>query len=506
MAIMSGVADRRILAGLAGDEHLGETLRLGAAPAEPSEALDRVLFYVGFGAELDWARHGADGTYDEHTQTAVAALAAREGIAEDGERMSSPLLTALLARYDVAVGRDLTALSALRAAGGIESVLRRRSPETGGIRVLQRLLYVAGYGAEMKWEKFGDDGGYGAGTARAVAALGAVEGLAGDGAEVGDELADRLIDAVTRRRERPEPLVTDPLRVTESSIFVEAPEGTRKIAAQVRFKGRRGWEARGDLPLADVVEGRPEVFAALPASIRHVVAAVVQNEGAFDAVNAYDNAFLSFGIFQWTAGVGDDKGELGAFLASLVAANAPVARKYFGAFGLETSGLVGGKSSPATAHLVLHGVTLNTAERKAPLRDAEWVYRFWKAGHDSAVQQAQVQYALARAAIFYRNPSKRVRGRLVADWVSSEVGVALLLDQHVNRPGHVPATLAQAVDDLADELGEPDGWDDDAEGRLLDRYLILRARTSMTDAVGRGARIRALAGEALSSRRSSFVV
>ena len=506
MALMSGVADRRILAGLAGDNRLGETLRLGAAPAEPSEALDRLLFYVGFGGELDWARHGADGTYDEHTQAAVVALAAREGIASDGERMSAPLLEALLARYDVAVERDLAALTALRTAGAIEAVLHRRSPETGSVRVLQRLLYVAGYGAEMKWEKFGDDGDYGGGTARAVTALGGVEGVPGDGAEVGADLADRLIDAVTRRRERPEPLSVDPLRVTDSSLFVEAAGASKKIAAQVRFKGRRGWEARGELPLAEVLDDRPDVFAGLPASILHVVAAVVQNEGAFDAVNAYDNAFLSFGIFQWTAGVGDERGELGAFLASLVAANAPVARKYFGAFGLEASSVVGGRSSPATAHLVLHGVPLNSAERKAPLRAAEWVYRFWKAGHDPVVQQAEVQYALARTEIFYRNPSKRIRGRLVADYVSSEVGVALLLDQHVNRPGHVPATLGQAVDDLADELGEPDGWDDDAESRLLDRYLALRARTSMTDAAARGARIRALAGGALSAQRASFVV
>ena len=75
----------------------------------------------------------------------------------------------------------------------LESILHVRSPETAGVRLLQRLLYVAGYGAEMKWEKFGDDGSYGVGTTRAVAALGVVEGVPSDGTTVGRDLADRLI-------------------------------------------------------------------------------------------------------------------------------------------------------------------------------------------------------------------------------------------------------------------------------------------------------------------------
>ena len=39
----------------------------------------------------------------------------------------------------------------------------------------------------------------------------------------------------------------------------------------------------------------------------------------------------------------------------------------------------------------------------------------------------------------------RARRKAVSDFITSELGVALLLDQHVNRPGHVPQTLVTAI-------------------------------------------------------------
>ena len=138
------------------------------------------------------------------------------------------------------------------------------------------------------------------------------------------------------------------------------------------------------------------------------------------------------------------------------------------------------------------------------MRGEEWVYRFWKSGHDPLVQQTEVDYALARLGIFYRNPGKKIRGRLVSDYISSEVGVALLFDQHINRPGHVPVTLAAAIEDLANELGDPDGWNDDDERRLLDTYLELRRETNMTNSEKRAQQILDLAGTVISPNRHSF--
>jgi hypothetical protein len=53
-----------------------------------------------------------------------------------------------------------------------------------------------------------------------------------------------------------------------------------------------------------------------------------------------------------------------------------------------------------------------------------------------------VAHAGGRIARFADKP---VHGHPLRSWCSSELGMALLLDQHVNRPGHVLATLDTAL-------------------------------------------------------------
>ena len=504
MAHISGISDRRTLAHLLSADEVSTALRLNSTEAEPIEALERILFYLGFGEELQWAMLGADGHYEAHTVAAVAAFATREGLAGDGAETTPEQLRRILESYDSSLERDRARLRAIQQSREAELVLKRQSPDTEKVKVLQRMLYVVGYGDEMKWEKFGDDGDYGSNTTRAVTAFALDANMTSDGAAVSAALLSKLIEAVANQYERPVPLLPDKLNVTEASIFVENNSGRQKIASKVKYGHRMGWRAAGNMPFARFLEGHPEVFAHQPASILRVLHAVVQNEGSLDAVNAYDNAFLSFGILQWTAGVAGEKGELAGFLNYLKTKHPAVFQKYFGVFGLEPTGVTGGTHFPACGHMTLHGRRLDSPEKKAALRREEWVYRFWRSGHDPLVQQAEVEYALMRLGIFYRNPTKKVRGCLIADYVSSEMGVALLFDQHINRPGHVPVTLAEAIEDLADELGDPNGWDDEAERRLLDCYLELRHETNMTDSAKRAQQILDLAGAIISPRRGSF--
>ena len=49
----------------------------------------------------------------------------------------------------------------------------------------------------------------------------------------------------------------------------------------------------------------------------NLMIAVAENEGRLDAINTWDNAFLSFGMFQWTLGTGGNQGELPALLRRL---------------------------------------------------------------------------------------------------------------------------------------------------------------------------------------------
>ena len=58
------------------------------------------------------------------------------------------------------------------------------------------------------------------------------------------------------------------------------------------------------------------------------------------------------------------------------------------------------------------------------------------------MRACQFDLAASRIDLFFNEPTA---DRPVRDWLSSELGIALVLDEHVNRPGHVPGTLASAI-------------------------------------------------------------
>ncbi len=281
-----------------------------------------------------------------------------------------------------------------------------------------------------------------------------------------------------------------------------APDGT--VFAQ-RF--RKGVYSRGETTIAAFLAGEAGRFADMPPSALRVLSAVSENEGRFEAINTWDNAYLSFGIFQWTAGVRGSPGELAALLQRLQAEHPGAFDAHFGRHGLVPWVAPARPGSAPRGHLVLRGQTLASGEAKERLRALHWAHRFWAAGHDDRVRETQVRHALARIDLFYRAPNRRMRGRFVGDYVTSEYGVALLLDQHVNRPGHVPLVLANALESLAGALpiDAPEGWQDAEEDALLERYLALRADTSMTHSAARARRVwQRVEQQALSAARGSF--
>ena len=281
-----------------------------------------------------------------------------------------------------------------------------------------------------------------------------------------------------------------------------APDGT--VFAR---KFRKGVFNTGDTSIREFVSANRTALPSIAPSLQRVMEAVSANEGKLEAINTWDNAFLTFGVFQWTAGSDSSKGELPAMLARLQRRDPDTYERCFGRFGLEVVDLQEADNAVPRGRFALNGRVLRTAAQKETLRALQWPYRFWRAGQDLSVRQAQIEHAVDRITVFYRNPNKRIRGRFVADYVTSEYGVALLLDQHVNRPGHVPRTLAQAVDAIAEELGDddPTDWGFAQEKRLLDLYLEFRERTSMTDQALRARRTKdAVASGLASDERGSF--
>jgi hypothetical protein len=240
----------------------------------------------------------------------------------------------------------------------------------------------------------------------------------------------------------------------------------------------------------------------ISASSANVLQAVINNEGHMEAVNSYDAAFLSFGLQQWTNGAANDAGELAGLLQEIRALDQAVFQDCFGRYGLGVAeGLAG---SPPTGFLTLGGNVLNTADAKQTLRGATWAYRFWRAGHVDAVRRAQADLAAQRIGIAC---GKGVRGLTAGAWLTSEHGVALLLDEHVNRPGHVPGTLTAALDAMIADgaAADPTHWGDAQEAELIRRYIAQRNTTTMTNSAGRADQIaRCVQQGLISGSRGSY--
>lgn len=257
-----------------------------------------------------------------------------------------------------------------------------------------------------------------------------------------------------------------------------------------------GFYTIGRTSLTGWLAGNPPPAGLKPSAVR-VVRAISANEGLLEAINSYDNSYMSFGLFQWTCGPAGNAGELPALLATLKRSSPAAFQDCFGRYGLDvqTSG-----PTATTGYLVLNGVVLNTAARKLQLRGAQWAYRFWRAGHHHDMRACELSFAAGRMARFL---DAKAGGVPVRRWFTSEQGVALVLDEHVNRPGHVPGTLAAALKKIG--ATDPTNWKTADEARLIAAYVLARKATNMTDPLKRAERIAdAVHQNTLSDDRGSF--
>ena len=264
----------------------------------------------------------------------------------------------------------------------------------------------------------------------------------------------------------------------------------------------------GNTSIADFVRANQSAFPNLSASRLRVMSAVSANEGKLEAINTFDNAFLTFGAFQWTVGTGDAAGELPAMVNRLKQTDSTAFDQLLGQFGLDVASVNSSPGQTPTGFFSLNGAVVRTAaDKQKKLRTLEMAFRFFRAGQDNTMRRVEVEYAASRIDLFYRDPNHKIRNQFIADFVSSEFGVALILDEHVNRPGHVPGTLAGAVNQFIASTGkaDPATWNDKDEASLLNIYIQRRNSTTMTDSNNRANRIRqAVANGLASDKRGSF--
>ncbi len=280
-----------------------------------------------------------------------------------------------------------------------------------------------------------------------------------------------------------------------------APDGSRFAT-----KHGAGFVVIGTTSLDSFVSSVGEQFSAVPASLLRVMQSVSNNEGKLEAVNSYDSNFMSFGVFQWTAGGPGESGELAALLNRIRQKNPSTFQEFFGFHRLDV--VLTASDKVPYGFLILDGKRLQSEEDKAPLRSALWAYRFWRAGHDEVVRTCQVEHAASRIDAFYdaniTTEAPSVPGGRLHDYISSEYGIALILDEHVNRPGHVPATLTKAIDLFLNDTHRtnPLEWTTADERRVLELYLQFRAETNMTNS---GTRAMTIANSGRASiERGSF--
>jgi N-acetyl-anhydromuramyl-L-alanine amidase AmpD len=290
----------------------------------------------------------------------------------------------------------------------------------------------------------------------------------------------------------------------ESPGHAASVNGSRAIGPDGIAFGRvekSGFQSLGKTTLRKWLADPASQSAGLSPSELRAISAVSSNEGFFEAVNSYDDSFMSFGIMQWTAGNNGD-GELGTMLQRLKTMFPDTFASCFGKYGLDCD-------SPPTAMygpLLLDGRRLDSPASKAPLRSVAWAYRFWRAGHLADVRNAQIAHAAGRVQQFI---GKSFAGFRVDQWFSSELAMAMLLDQHVNRPGQVLRVVKTAIASLPADLPKDPGlWGLAEEAKLIDRYLVARATrplSTMTDSAKRALRIEGLADQGLlSKQRGSF--
>ncbi len=98
------VADVRSLGNVADQGAVEAHLVRGSNHRESVKALQRLLNHLGFGAQLNWERFGADGDYGKGTAAAVAAFGEQETMTTDGERVSRDLCDRLLGKFTPFLG------------------------------------------------------------------------------------------------------------------------------------------------------------------------------------------------------------------------------------------------------------------------------------------------------------------------------------------------------------------------------------------------------------------
>ena len=226
---------------------------------------------------------------------------------------------------------------------------------------------------------------------------------------------------------------------------------TPRIGAVITSGSTKGIGNTGGLSLAAALNASGPGVAVFPGTRweKRAVCAVVNNEAkVFEALNTWDDSFLSAGLFQWTLGNTSDPSELPGVCSTLPAADFA---RLFGKWGLSSADVTGAlNASILRGRFRLDGTQLSQ-DVKEEFRSFRWAYRFFAACEDGAFRLGQYRNALSRLNVVL-GIAINFGGTTIhaSELLQSEMLRAMALDHHVNRPAHVGPALQACCDALRD--------------------------------------------------------
>ncbi|MCC6557129.1 MAG: hypothetical protein IT372_29605 [Polyangiaceae bacterium] len=241
-----------------------------------------------------------------------------------------------------------------------------------------------------------------------------------------------------------------------------------------------------------------------------VLGAVLDVEGGLESLQTWDGNFLSVGPVQWNLGAGTGGGELPGllhFLESDPAASASASGgglpAYLGELALGTTGLYTDGNRVTAGSFTVDGTTVSQKADKDVFRRAFMIHawaalRYARDGRFGG--EAESLRALHTGYVLYANARVTGIGEILdrdrvyrlKDHIRTTLGVAIVLDMHINRPGYAAKKVWTAVKATADDLGISTrdyvtGWTLEREWAVLQKLFAARhdADIDMTDPDGR---------------------
>ncbi len=496
-------------------------------------ALRSILNDLGFSNTIQWDRLGDDRFLGPETLTGIRQFASRNGLYSDGIGVNGAVLARVVALHDAVEG--LKQIQNGLQNGSLALQFNPADPQSPGYQQLRQIMDVMGY--------------YQQDLQTALRDYGANQGLLVDGRELTDGLARSILQetlpffgpevnlsgggnpstpvnpgnpGTVPPPTNPNPgpgnpfPPIDPLPpadlgsievISETAERITLGDGKKQV--QMRKHDPEGVSTPGFQPIAQLVETRPDILESLqltPSAI-NVMNAISENEGNLDAINSYDRGHLSYGIFQWTLGIDDGEGELPVLLNKIKIAFPSVFAQHFETVGLD----IDPNTGTTYGYLTYNGVTVDRSALKDQFRAPEWGFRFWRAAQTPEIQAVQIEHGINRLRNFYWKDSYAAFGYNLSKIITSEYGVALLLDNHVNRPAWVGDCVRIAMENTG--LINPTFWETQDELKVIEEYLVVRAQYAkganppMTKAEERAQVVRRKRDQGiLSDQRGSFVV